>query len=177
MNEVFLVNENYVRSVTSIDDNVQSKYLLSAIREAQEVNLQEITGTALLNKLKDLVADGTIEASGNTEYKALVEESQLFLSYQAIANLCIITAVKISNGGLQTNRDENLDNIGLSDSFVLKDYYQAKADFFASRLQSFIYRNRASYPELSKNRCEDIKATLDSAASTGLWLGGMRGRK
>ena len=177
MNEVFLVSENYVRSVTNIDENVQSKYLQSAIREAQEIYLQEVLGTNLLNKAKSLVADGSIENSGNTAYKELVEQSQLFLAYQAITNICIIAAVKISNGGLQTTYDENLNHVGLDDSFTLKDYYQSKADFFKSRLQAFIYNNKSDYPELSKNKCADIKATLDSAATTNLWLGGRRGRK
>lgn len=177
MDEVFLTSENFVRSITNIDDNVQSKYLLSAIREAQEVNLQEIIGSALLTKLKTLVADGSIDDVKNANYKTLIDESKLFLAYQVIANVTIISAVKISNGGLQTNYDDNLNQIGLEDSFTLQDYYQKKADFFASRLQAFLIQNRSNYPELSSNKCADIKATLDSAASTNLWLGGRRGRK
>ena len=177
MDEVFLTNETFVRSVTNIDDNVQSKYLLSAIREAQEVNLQEIIGSALLEKLKSLVAGGSIEDSGNTAYKKLVEQSQLFLAYQVIAKICIIASVKISNGVLQTTSDENLNPVSIEDSFTVRDYYQAQADFFASRLQAFILNNKADYPELSQNKCADIRATLNSAASTNLWLGGRRGRR
>lgn len=176
MQEVFLTNENAVRSVTNLDNNIESKFLQSSIREAQEVYLQEVLGTSLLNKLKSLVADGSIDNSGNTAYKTLVEECQLFLAYQVIAQVCIISAVKISNGGLQTNRDDNLDNVGLADSFTVQAYYQSKADFFKSRLQSFVYRNRKDYPELSQNKCADIAATLNSAASTSLWLGGRRGK-
>ena len=177
MQEVFLTNENAVRSVTNLDNNIESKFLQSSIREAQEVYLQEVLGTSLLNKLKSLVADGSIDNSGNTAYKTLVEECQLFLAYQVIAQVCIISAVKISNGGLQVNYDENLNNVGLEDAFTLKDYYEKKADFFKSRLQAFIYEHRSNYPELSKNKCADIKATLNSAASTGLWLGGRIGKR
>ena len=176
MVEVFLCNENYVRSVTNIDNNIESKFLLSSIREAQEVYLQEVLGTALLEKLKTLIADNSINDSGNTAYKTLVDECQLFLAYQVIAQVCIIAAVKISNGGLQTNYDDNLNNVGLEDSFTVKDYYQSKADFFKSRLQAFVWEHKTDYPELSKNKCHDIKATLDSAATTGLWLGGRRGK-
>ena len=177
MDEVFLVSENYVRSVTNIDDNVQSKYLQSAIREAQEVELQEVLGTNLLNKVKGLIADRSIELAVNAAYKDLVEQSQLFLAYQVITNVCVIAAVKISNGGLQVNYDENLNNVGLQDAFTLKDYYEKKADFFKSRLQAFIYEHRSDYPELSKNKCAEIQSTLYSAASTNLYLGGKRGKR
>lgn len=175
MEEVFLTNENYVRSITNIDNNIESKFLLSSIREAQEVYLQEVIGSQLLTKLKSLVADGSISA--NTPYKALVEECQLFLAYQVIAQVCIISAVKISNGGLQVNYDDNLNNVGLEDAFTLKDYYEKKADFFKSRLQAFLLQHRSDYPELCKSKCGEIHSTLNSAASTGLWLGGVRGKR
>ena len=45
MQEVFLTNENAVRSVTNLDNNIESKFLQSSIREAQEVYLQEVLGT------------------------------------------------------------------------------------------------------------------------------------
>jgi len=176
MQEVFLTSENRIRSTVNIDNNLESKFLQSAIREAQEVYLQEVLGTALLNKLKSLIADNVIDEQDNEKYKTLVEQCQLFLAYQVIAQVCIISAVKVSNGGLQTNRDDNLDNIGLADSFILKDYYEKKADFFKSRLQAFLYKNRKDYPELCESTCADIKATLDNAASTGLYLGGRRGK-
>ena len=60
MKQILLTNEDYVRGITLIDNNVQSKFLLSAIREAQEVGLQEIIGTSMMKKLKSLVDDGSI---------------------------------------------------------------------------------------------------------------------
>ena len=99
MKQILLTNEDFVRSITLIDNNVQSKFLLSAIREAQEVGLQEIIGTSMMNKLKSLVDDGSINEENNIYYKSLLDEAQLYIAYAAVANLCLITNVKISNGG------------------------------------------------------------------------------
>lgn len=174
--EILLTNEDYVRGVTLIDNNLQSKFILSAIREAQEVGLQEIFGGVLFKKLKIMVADGSIQESGNTAYKSLIEESQLYLAYKTVANLCLITNVKISNGGLQQTSDENLTVLNVDDTFTIQKHFEDKADFFAKRLQQFILANIKDYPEISESKCNEMKANLYSAASTSVFLGGARGR-
>lgn len=172
--EVLLTNENFIRSVTIIDNNLQSKYLLSAIREAQDVGLQQIIGTPMLRKLKSLVENDTINSTSNAAYKALLDESQLYLAYQTITNLCLTTNVKVSNGGLQQTSDENLNVLSVSDTFVIRDQYQGKADFYARRLQDYILNHRSELPEISERKCTQMNAELHSAASTSVWLGGKR---
>lgn len=176
MTEVFLISENGVRSTTNIDNNTQSKFLLSAIREAQEMGLQQIIGTPLLNKLKSLVESGDIRTPGNAIYKAVADNAQLYLAYQSVVNLCTISAVKISNGGLQQTYDENLNVLGIEDTWQVEGHYQQKADFFAKRLQGFLLENKESLPELTPEKCSDIRACLYSAGTTSIFLGGRRGR-
>lgn len=176
MKQILLTNEDYVRSITLIDNNVQSKFLLSAIREAQEVGLQEIIGTSMMNKLKSLVDDGSINEENNIYYKSLLDEAQLYIAYKAVANLCLITNVKISNGGLQQTSDENLTVLNLNDTFTFQKYLQDKADFFAKRLQGYILNNIKNLPEIGDCKSNEIKSTLRSAASTSLFLGGSRGK-
>lgn len=174
--EVFLTNECYVRNLTNIDNNMPSKYLLAAIREAQEMGLQSIIGTTLLNQLKSLIGSGLINDETNKKYKNLVDECQLYLAYQSIANLCLVTNVKISAGGLQQTSDENLTVLDINDGFTVEGHYQSKADFFSRRLQRFILDHIKDYPEIEACKCNEIRANLSYAATTPLWLGGYRGR-
>lgn len=174
--EIFLTNENYVRELTNIDNNTQSKFLLAAIREAQEIGLQSIIGTTMLKHLKDLIGSGLINDETNQKYKNLVDECQLYLAYQAISNLCLVTNVKISNGGLQQTSDENLTVLDINDGFTVETHYQNKADFFARRLQQFILNNLKDYPEIDACTCNQMHANLGYAATTNLFLGGYRGR-
>lgn len=173
--DVLLTSENYVRNATNIDNNLQSMFLLSAIREAQDFGLQSIIGTALFNKLKALVASGEIAAEDNIAYKSLLDYAQMYISYKAIANLCLITNVKISNGGLQQTSDENLTVLSVDDTWTVQKHYQDKADFYAKRLQAYIIENKKSLPEIDDNTCTKMRSNLYSAASSGLWLGGRRG--
>ena len=42
-------------------------------------------------------------------------------------------------------------------------------------MQGWLYENRAQFPELAQVDADRIAATLRSAASCGIWLGGARG--
>ena len=174
MKKVLFTNENYIRSVTNIDTNVESKFLLSAMREAQDVHLQQIMGKTMADKLSNLILNDELNTESNLAYRNLVDECQLFLAYQAVAILCFTTNVKISNGGLQQTSDENLATLDVKDTFTIQQHYQDKADFYAKRLQEYILDNKASLPEIGERKCNQMNAELHSAASNSLWLGGMR---
>ena len=55
-------------------------------------------------------------------------------------------------------------------------YYQGKADACCVTLQQWLLDNRDAFPELDDCSCRAIRANLRSAASCGIWLGGVRGR-
>lgn len=48
--------------------------------------------------------------------------------------------------------------------------------FTRKKVQVFLQKNVNEIPELSQDDCRDIQANVYSAASTGLWLGGARGK-
>lgn len=176
MKKILFTNENYIRSVTVIDTNVESKFLLSAMREAQDVYLQQIIGKTMSDKIADLISDDSINEEQNLAYKNLLDECQLFLAYQSVAILCLTTNVKISNGGLQQTSDENLNVLDIKDGFTIQTHFQNRADFYARRLQEYILDNKSDLPEISQSKCHQMNAQLHSAASTNLFLGGARGK-
>lgn len=169
-------SEAFIKSVTNISDNVAGQYLLPSLREAQEIRLQAIIGTALLDKLKSLQADGTLEASENAQYLALVERMQYYLAYTTVAMLVEKMTYKITNFGVVKSADENLQVASAVEVSNTKEYYQGKADFYAYRLQGFLIENRRDYPELSECQCNKIRSHLYTASTCGIFLGGARGK-
>ena len=107
----------------------------------------------------------------------MLDEAQLYIAYKAVANLCLITNVKISNGGLQQTSDENLTVLNLNDTFTFQKHLEDKADFFAKSLQGYILNNIKNLPEIDDCKRNEISATLRSAASTSLFLGGARSKR
>lgn len=177
MKYVFLTSESFIRSNANINDETHGKYIQSALREAQEMGLQTIIGTRLLQKLQTLVNNNTINNQGNEKYKELVDRAQFYLLYATVAKLIPVVGVHISNFGLSTPTDENMQALNrLPDIFQMSEYYVHKADFFARELQLWLLENRNYFPELSANKISQLRSNLYSAASCGVWLGGARGK-
>lgn len=173
---VYLTSEDFIKKVSNISDNMQGKFMGPAMREAQQIDLQNIIGSLMLNKLQGLVSGGTIDNAENAAYKGLLEECQYFLAYSVIVKLILISAVKIDNIGPNATGDERITNLSLEETFNLQKTYQDKADWYAYLLQNYILDNKAGLPEISECQCGEIRANLRSAASGGLWLGGKRSR-
>lgn len=174
--KVLLCSVSFIKTVSNISDNISGKLIEPAIREAQDEGLRSILGDHLVDKLENLVLNNEINQEANLAYKNLLDKCQYFIAYTAIADVCMLTSVKIDNAGLEQVSDEHMEPLDMDDSFRLSEFYQKKADYLCRQLQNYVLRNRSDYPELTEDDCYNIKNNLYSAATTGLWLGGVRGR-
>ena len=177
MAEILLSSEAFVKSVTSASDNLSGKYILPALREAQEIGLRGILGDNLLAKLKTLVKEGTLETESGGVYKTLVDHCQYYLAYVTIVEVTNKVSYKIGNFGVTKTQDENLQVATQDEIGKAQYYYQSKADACCLDLQNFLLENRADYPELTDCACHKIESNLRSAATCGIFLGGARGKK
>lgn len=175
MRNVLLVSEDSVKTYSGLNDNIWGKSLLPAIREAQEIGLQGIIGSCLYQRLCSMVEDGSITASTNSHYKTLLDEQvSYYMIYRTIADLVPVIGVKLSNLGTMVSNDEHMVNLTEDERSRVNTYYEYRADFYCKRLQQWLLENKELFPELDECACRNMQANLESAASTGLWLGGYR---
>jgi hypothetical protein len=174
MAEVLLTSESFVKSVTSISENVFGNYLLPSIREAQETSLRGVLGDLLTDRLKEVVSSSE---TPEKKYLDLIDKLQYFLAYSTIVKLIPKVQFKIGNAGVIKTTDENIQTATFSEIEKMIFNYQNQADVECRKLQQWLLKNYSDYPELSENDCRSIKANLTSAASCGLWLGGARGKR
>jgi hypothetical protein len=174
MDNVLLTNIENIKQTTNISDNVNGKVLQTAIVEAQEIDLQEIIGTKLLNKLKQLVRAGEVSLPGNEVYKELMDIIQIYLAYNTVTKALIPLTYKIDNIGVVQTTDENIATLQIDDVYNINEYYKKRADYYGSRIQNYVLKHRGEL-EICDNDCYQISAHLNSAANTGLWLGGALG--
>lgn len=178
MTKILLISEDYVKTNSNLNDNVWGDYLLPAIREAEDIGLQSILGSCLYNQILHLVNENLIGENDYTAYKTLLDDYiQEYLMYQVLTDLTPIIGVKLANLGTVISNDEHVINLTEKERSNIKQYYQYRADFYARRLQEFLLNNKGLYPELKECDCERLRSNLNSAASTGIWLGGYRGRR
>ena len=176
MVEVLLCSENFVKAVSNISDNVAGKFILPSLREAQDINFRAVVGDILLEKLKDLVKNNQIDAEANAIYKELLSKAKYFLAYQTIVEVTNKVTYKIGNFGVAKSSDENLQPVGVEELSRQTFYYQSKADASCYDLQRWLWENRNMIPELTEIQCGKIRSNLYSAASSGVFLGGARGK-
>ena len=176
MEKILLVSANFIKNISNISDNISGKLIEPAIYEAQNEGLRGVLGDCLVDRLEDLVRTDEIDQKGFEMYKTLLTKCQYYLTYTVMANICMLTAVKVSPAGLEQVSDEHMEPLDMTDSFRLQSFYQKKADYLCHQLQNYVLNNKTAYPELKECDCRRMKANLFSAATTGLWLGGRRGK-
>lgn len=171
---VLLTNENLIKSVTNIFDNVNGNYLLPSIKISQDLDLEDVIGTCLLETLQKMVYENTFKDS----YKVLLDEYiQPFLTYSSIVRLIPTVAYKITNAGIVKTDDEKMSSLSPNDVDKVTAQYQKIADAYRSKLGRFLIANKNDYPELSQYRdVADIKPNIHSYATTNIVLGGARGK-
>ena len=173
---VLLCSEEFVKSISSIADNLSGKYLLSALREAQEIHLKGVIGSALLDKCKALIAEEKLDSKGNEYYAELVEQCRYFLAYSTIAECVMKVSYKVANAGVVRTADESVQVPTFSEVSLVKKEYQSKADYYCYELQKWLRHNYSQFPELSANDGSRISAHLRDGATCSIFLGGARGK-
>lgn len=172
--ELFAV---FIRNHTNVSTNIQDKFLISAIREALDIDLQETIGTKLYEELIR-ITENEAEIRENEMFMDLLTYTKYFVAYITVARLAVISSVKIDNIGLNKTSDEHVESLDMSDVFSIEDHYYNKADVYKNRLQKFICANKSYFKEwLSNTKLDEIKENLYSTATSSIWLGGARGKK
>lgn len=168
--DVLLISESQLKNNSVIDYNLSGRFLLDAVKVAQDIELESIIGECLLDRLKTMVADNEFEDG----YKELLEDYiQPFLIYRATAETIIPTAYKVGNNfGVMRSNDENASNASNAEVNLVRRHYIYLSNVYKRRLQKFLCKNKSKYPE-TKDCCS---GNLYSTESTGIWLGGYRGK-
>jgi len=157
MAEVLLINEDVLKSVGLINDNVDGCYLQPAMVLAQEVGLQEIIGTRLLKKIKNLIETDEILLDSNIAYKELlVDYIKNYLIWQTTSEIQVPVSFKTTNSGSVQNQDDKKNGNDIKNVQYLKEYYADKARFFGKLLSDYLCHNSAKYPEYKGSHVDGI---------------------
>ena len=173
MTKILLISEDTIKTHTILNDNIFGKSLAPTIIATQDVDLQRVLGSCLYKEILAMVEDGRIRNAYYAPYKTLLDDYITnYLLYQTLANLIPIISTKITNMGLVTTSDEHVTNLSQSERDIVVGQYQKYADAYCKDLQDYLKANKDNFKEFY---CCD--GELNSSATTGLFLGGSRGRK
>jgi len=171
MANALFISEDYVKRNSVIDDNVDIKLILPAIKDAQEMFLHPCLGTQLYKGLKDRIVAGTTTSEEDTlitEYIApmLVKYVQLEL----VDNLLI----RYNNKSVSKKSSEDTQPIGYTDYQSQLDRYTHKAQWFKQRLIDYLASNASTFPEYYSAVDSSDIVPENNAYTSSFYLGNSR---
>jgi len=173
--EALLINRDDIMKLTGIGGNIDQSKILPHVKTAQDIHLQPVLGTDLLDKLKALVTAGDLTDVGNEAYNTLVETyiTPMLVNFTLVDFLPFLQ-FEISNGGIQTHTAENSVNASKNEMDAMVQKFKDKGSFYATRLLDYLCSHSSSFPEYKTNTLNDMHGGND--VSFGGWvLGNNRG--
>ena len=109
---VQFISENYLKSTTVIDDNVDMKLLNPTLRLVQEKYILQILGTALYDKLVSDVSASSLSGS----YKTLMDDYILpTMSWYVMLESPIPLGYRFMNKGVMRKNSDNSQPADIAD--------------------------------------------------------------
>lgn len=146
MERVLLVNIETLKRDSYIDANVHNDTIRTAVGFVQDSIIENVIGTCLFNKLKELIATNEICDPENACYKELLD-NYLFkiFQYAVKADLAIPLAMKERNAGIIRANDETFTQVSLKDINLYKNEFESKAAFYQKRAIDFLRCNKECF--------------------------------
>jgi len=150
--EVLLINRADIMRLTGLNGNIDEDKILPHVLTSQDIHIQPIIGTKLLQKCKDLIEAGTIGDAGNEAYETLVYTYITpVLVYFVMWDFLPFMQYEIANGGIFQHNSENSSTPGVDEVDKLIQKFKDKADFYGRRLTDYLCDNQSSFAELSES--------------------------
>lgn len=132
---------------TTLNENVEDKFILDAINTVQQLQLQQLIGTELLNKLLDGIDETGAFTLNDDYYNLVMQYIQPYLKKQVQASLIVPLNYKLRNAGLVTNTDNNFNVVGYKEAKAVEQYLADEASAFANLLTKYLCTNSSKFPE------------------------------
>ncbi len=174
LQKVKLVTPEYIKSQSTVSDNMDDKYVNPAIFTAQTQDLQALIGTKLSSRLCELVDEQSIDDPENAAYKELLEDYvQPYLVPCVQAEIIIANIMKTRNAGQVQYYDTNIANSSTKDIQYLAQHYRDQATFLAGRIGDYLKCNLKNFPEYRAYcacKCDGMAPNPASGINIGLVL-------
>ena len=158
MDKVLLISVETLKKQSLLGANLDGVYIYPCIVLAQDLDLTNIIGPALVNKLCNLVASGEIDTS--TDYKFLLDNYVTnYLVWSVSYNLIPAINYKLQNAGVSTATDTQRQTLDYNSSKNLAEQMKNYSDAYATKMRDYLCHNSAKFPEYHQFvNCEGAQA-------------------
>jgi len=161
---LWIKREDLVRN-TAIGGNVDTDKFIQFIKIAQEIHLQNYTGTKLYDKISNDIIANTLA----NPYLALVNDYlQPMLIHFAMVEYLPFAAYTIANGGVYKHTSENSTSVDKNEVDFLVEKERNIAQYYTDRFITYMSYNQQTFPEYNLNSNADVYP--DTTADFASWV-------
>jgi hypothetical protein len=156
MSEILFLSAARLKETTEIHANVNDKLLINSILTVQDMVIEPLIGTKLMNKLK-LLVETEIDTPGSAtgienatfvNYKTLLETYiEPTVKYYAVADAIPVMTYELGNKGVLMKEGENIVQSSTREREALQSDYRSKGDHYSDRLIRYLCANSTLFSE------------------------------
>lgn len=159
MATALFINRTDLVKNSILDGNVDTDKFIQFIKIAQQIDIQNLLGTDLYNKISADIIAGNL--AGN--YLSLVNTYvQPTLIWFAQMNYIPFAAYQIKNGGVFKHSSETAQNVDKNEVDYLVSKAREYANYYSTRLVDYLSFHNDLFPEYTSNTDEDISPDTDT---------------
>ena len=142
-----------------LDGNVDTDKFIQFIKVAQQIDIQNLLGTDLYNKISaDIIAD-TLSGDYLTLVNSYVQPTLIWFAQM---NYIPFAAYQIKNGGVFKHSSETAQNVEKNEVDYLVSKAREYANYYSTRMVDYLCFNDNLFPEYRSNTNEDISPDTDT---------------
>jgi len=160
MAESLLITRNDLVKFTSLNANVDTDKFVQYVKIAQDLHIQNYTGSDLLNKIKTDISNDALTG----DYLSLVTDYlKPMIIHWAMVEYLPFAAYTIANKGIFKHSSENASNADKDEIDFLIEKERNIAQFYTERFVEYMSFNAsAKFPEYYTNNNEDMYPDKDA---------------
>jgi hypothetical protein len=159
MAEALLITRTDIVKFTAVNGNVDTDKFIQFVKIAQDVHIQSILGTDLLNKIKADIVASTL--SGNY-LSLLTNYVKPMLIHWAMVEYLPFAAYTIANKGVYKHESENSTTVDKVEVDFLIEKQRQIAQHYTQRFVDYMSFNMNLFPEYNSNSNGDMYPRTDN---------------
>jgi hypothetical protein len=153
MAEALLISRNDIVKFTALNGNIDTDKFIQWIKVAQDIHIQNYTGTDLLEKIKADIINNTL---ANPYLTLLTTYVKPMLIHWAMVEYLPFSAYTIANKGVFKHTSENATSVEKNEVDFLVEKERMIAQNYTERFITYINFNNSLFPEYSTNSNADV---------------------
>lgn len=160
--EALLITRQDIVKYSSLNGNLDTDRMQQFIKMSQDIHLERILGSDLLNRIKSDIISGTL---ADPYLTLLTKYIKPMLIHWSLVEIIPFNAYQIANGGIFKHNSENSDSVSKNEVDFLMEKYRKVAEHYTTRFKDYMCFHSSQFPEWNSNSEEDMYPANDTPFS------------